>query len=121
LKIGLLLADTAGTVGEPSELPKPLPDMLPEPEELPLAAGELSDAGAVDVGEVDVGAKLAGGTTPPVSAGAVASGHPSLQVTTEVRVRVLVKVTGLLMTADPLVTEDHETIGISNEYGNCSQ
>lgn len=94
-----------------------LPEPVPEPEELSLAAGELWDAGALwaageltDAREEDSGAELADGIKTPVSVGVIVSWHPSLQVTIEVRVRVLVRVTGWLMTADPLVTEVHETL-----------
>ena len=119
MKIGLLLAEATGTVEEleASSLPEP----LAEPEELSLAAEGLCDAGELpDTGEEYPGAELAEGITIPVSVGAVASLHPSLQVTTEVRIRVLVKVTGWLMTVDPLVTEVHETIKISNDHGDNS-
>lgn len=121
MKTGLLLAEATGTVGklEATVLPEP----IPEPEELSLAAGELWATGELwaagvfwAVGELSnareevSGAELADEIKPPVSVGVIVSRHPSLQVTTEVRVRVLVRVTGWLMTADPLVTEVHETV-----------
>lgn len=73
--------------------------------------GELEPAGLEEVGtgagtrveEAGTGAGLELCTTALVPGTGVGTTQPPVQVTTEVRVRVLVCVTGVLMTDEPLV------------------
>lgn len=59
------------------------------------------------------GAVVDGGTTTLVPGTVVGTTQPSVQVATEVTVRVLVWVTGVLMTDEPLVMVVQVTIQIS--------
>lgn len=82
--------------------------------EVPTGLTEDGAGGANGVEEAGAGAGLEPGLTPLGPGKVVGTTQPSVQVTTDVTVRVLVWVTGVLMTDEPLVIVVQVTGGISN-------